>query len=123
MKFTNTTCQWWDICSNGTLAVYTFSFQQQAYSLSEPGMKKQMGATNVIISEIERSHKCVIESNTQPEETDGTTKGDGGASSTMNLPYDSMSLVNDKEVKLASGHRITIVVGDLAQQKVYLGYW
>jgi hypothetical protein len=83
-------------------------------------MKKQMGATNVIISEIERSHKCVIQTNTQPEKTDGKTKGAGGALS-MNLPYDSMSFVNDKEVKLVSGHSITIVVGDLTQQKVCIG--
>ena len=79
-----------------------------------------MAATNVIISQIEKSHKCVVKKYMQPEETHEKTKGDGGAS-TMNLPYHSMSFVNDKEVKLASGHRITIVVGDLAQQKVYLG--
>jgi hypothetical protein len=87
-------------------------------------MKKQisMEATNVIISEIEKNHKCVIGKYMQPEETHEKTKGDGGAS-TMNWPFHSMSFVNDKEVKLASGNRITIVVGDLAQQKVYLGYW
>jgi hypothetical protein len=87
-------------------------------------MKKQMSmaATNVIISQIEKNHKCVIGKDIQPEETHEKTKGDGGAS-TMNLPYHSMSFVNDKEVELASRHRITIVVGDLAQQKVYLKYW
>jgi hypothetical protein len=86
-------------------------------------MKKQisMGAMNVTISEIEKNHKCVIGKDIQPNETHEKTKGDGGGSA-MNLPYHSMSFVSDKEVKLASGRRITIVVGDLAQQKVYLGY-
>jgi hypothetical protein len=40
--------------------------------------------------------------------------------SKMNLPYHSMTVVNDKEVKMASGNRIKIVVGDVAQEKVYL---
>jgi hypothetical protein len=83
-------------------------------------MKKQM--IDAFISEIEKNHKCVVEKDIQTEETHGKTKGNRGTS-TMNLPFYSMSLVNDKEVKLASGRRITVVVGDLAQQKVYLGYW
>jgi hypothetical protein len=100
-------------------------------------MKKQMSmeATTAIISKIEKSHKCVIEKDTQPEETreeakyvtvvaDGGTTAGASGPSTMNLPYHSMSFVNDKEVKMASGQRITIVVGDLAHQKrVYFGFW
>ncbi|CAB4017768.1 Hypothetical predicted protein [Paramuricea clavata] len=39
--------------------------------------------------------------------------------SKMNLPYNSMTVVNDKEVKMALGNRIKIVVGDVAQEKVY----
>ncbi|CAB3992453.1 poly [ADP-ribose] polymerase 14-like isoform X2 [Paramuricea clavata] len=83
----------------------------KAYPVTEPGMKKLMGATNVIISEIEKSHKCVIESNTHPEETDGKTKGDGGATSTMNLPYQSMSFVNDKEIDVivnTTNHKVDL---------------
>ncbi|CAB4021318.1 poly [ADP-ribose] polymerase 14-like, partial [Paramuricea clavata] len=91
----------------------------KAYPLTEPGMKKQisMEAMNVIISHIENIYKCVIEKDIQPEETHEKTKGDGGAS-TMNLPYNSMSFISDKDVKLVLGHRIRIIVGDLAQQKV-----
>ena len=96
-------------------------------------MKKQMSmdTTDAIISDIEKYYKCVIEKGASREETDRKTEAptfvaDGGnaagtsRSSTMNLPYHSMSFVNDKEVKLASGQKITIVVGDLAQQTVYL---
>ncbi|CAB4013230.1 poly [ADP-ribose] polymerase 15 isoform X1 [Paramuricea clavata] len=36
----------------------------------------------------------------------------------VNLPYHSMTVVNDKEVKMALGNRITIIVGDVAQEKV-----
>ena len=79
-----------------------------------------MEATNAIISQIEKNHKCGIGKYMHPEETHDKTKGDGGGSA-MNLPYHSMSSVSDKEVKLASGRRITIIVGDLAQQKVYWG--
>ena len=94
-------------------------------------MKKQMSlnATNAIISEVEKNHKCVIQKGIPPDETEKKSEAptfvaDGGSAagtigaSTMNLPYHSMSFVNDKEVKLASGQRITIVVGDLAQQTV-----
>ena len=116
----------------------------QEYELSEPGMKKQinMDATGAVISEIEKKHHCVIErDNNDPvkvgekteedaEESRVETTGeeatvivDGAAgnsgTSTMNLPHNSMSFVNDKEVKMASGHKISIVVGDLAHQQVY----
>ena len=96
-------------------------------------MKKQMSmdTTDAIISDIEKNHKCVIEKVAFREETDKKTEtpafgANGGnvagtsGTSTMNLPYHSISFVNDKEVKLVSGQRITIVVGDLAQQTVYL---
>ena len=90
-----------------------------------------MDTTDAIISEVEKNHKCVIQKNFPSEETEKKTEAptfvaDGGSvagtsgTSTMNLPYHSMSFVNDKEVKLFSGQRITIVVGDLAQQTVYL---
>jgi hypothetical protein len=104
-------------------------------------MKKQMSmlSTKVIISEVEKNHNCIIVKHIQPEKTPekpkdpaggatvvadgGTTAGDSNTSTT-NLPHNnSMSFVNDKEVKMTSGHRITIVVGDLAHQQVYLGYW
>ncbi len=100
--------------------------------MTEPGMRKQMTmeATNVIISDIEKKHNCVIEKDIQPEKSDekieeATAAADGGiasgasGASTMNLPYHSMSFINDKEVRIASGHKITIVIGDLAQEKVY----
>jgi hypothetical protein len=102
-------------------------------------MKKQMNmdTTNAVISDIEKKHCCVIErgdtdaekasekTEEAPEETveaETAVMADGGAGTTgtlsMNLPYHSMSFINDKEVKMASGHKITVVVGDLAQQKV-----
>ena len=96
-----------------------------------------MEATKVIISEIEKTHNCVIVNNMQPEKMSEKTKdptgcatavADGGTTvgpsgkSTMNLNYNSIFSVNDKEVKMISGHRITIVVGDLAHQQVYLEY-
>ncbi len=92
-----------------------------------------METTDAVISEIEKKHNCVIEKNIQPEKSDEKTEeatvvADGGiasgasGASTMNLPYTSMSFVNDKEVKMASGHKITIVIGDLAQQQVYFSY-
>jgi hypothetical protein len=102
-------------------------------------MKKQisMESTNAIISEIEKNHNCIIVKNISPEKPPEKTKDPvGGATvvagggtaarvsgtSTMTLPYNnSMSFVNDKEVKMTSGHRITIVVGDLAHRQVYLG--
>ena len=47
--------------------------------------------------------------------------GASASSTTMKLSYhQSISFVNDKEVKLPSGQKITVVVGDLAQQTVYL---
>ena len=109
--------------------------------MPEPGMRKQMTmeATNVIISDIEKKHNCVIEKDIQPEKSDEKTEeatvvADGGiasgasggmpsrasGASTMNLPYHCMSFINDTEVRMASGHNITIVIGDLAQQKVYI---
>ena len=109
------------------------------YQLSEPGMKKQinMDGTSGFISEIEKNHHCVVERDnndsekvvektekdaeeSRVEEATATADGAAGTSgtSTMNLPYNSMSFVNDKEVKMASGHKITIVVGDLAHQQV-----
>ena len=106
-------------------------------------MKKQMliDTTDAVISEIEKKLNCVIEKNIQPKKGDGKTEeatvvADGGiasrasggitlgasGASAMNLPYHSMSFLNDKVVKMASGHKITIVIGDLAQQKVYFSY-
>ena len=100
-------------------------------------MKKQMSmdTTDSIISEVEKNHKCIIQKGIRPEETEKketatpTFVADGGSaagtsgSSTMNLPYQSMFFVNDKEVKLTSGQRITIVAGDLAQQTVCWGQY
>ena len=90
-----------------------------------------MDTTDVIISDVEKNHKCVIQKGIPSEKTKKKTEiptlmADGGSvagtsgACTMNLPYHSMSFVSEKEVKLASGQRITIVVGDLAQQTVYL---
>ena len=105
----------------------------KAYQMTEPGVRKQMTmeATNDIISGIEKNHRCVIEKDIRPDETPEMTKeadaeitggADGAAgtsgTSTMNLPFNSMSFVNDKEVKMASGAKIMIVVGDLAHQQV-----
>ena len=39
-------------------------------------------------------------------------------STPLKLPYQSMSCINNKEIKMASGQKILIVVGDLAQEKV-----
>ena len=116
-------------------------FGDQDYQLNEPGMKKtvNMDQTNAVISEIEKNHRCVIERDNDREKVvekseedaeeavektveEATVTADGAAgssaTSTMNLPYDSMSFVHDKEVKMASGHKISIVVGDLAHQQV-----
>ena len=95
-------------------------------------MKKHMSmdTTDAIISDVEKNHKCVIQKGIPSEKTEkkteiplmanrGSVAGISGAC-TMNLPYHSMSFVSEKEVKLASGQRITIVVGDLAQQTVCL---
>ena len=86
-----------------------------------------METINDIISGIEKNHCCVIKKDIQPDTTPDTTKdadvdfvatadGASGSSgtSTMNLPYNSMSFVNDKEGRMASGAKITIAVGDLA---------
>ena len=100
-------------------------------------MKKQMSmeTTNAIISEVQKNNKCVIQKGipsdeTEKKETEAPTfVADGGSAAgtsvaaTMNLPYHSMSFVNDKEIKLASGQKITIVVGDLAQQTVCWGQY
>ena len=96
-------------------------------------MKRQMSmdTTDVIISDVEKNHKCIIQKGIYPEQTkkkieattfvaDGGSVAETSTTSTMNLPYHSMSYVNDKEVKLDSGQRITIVVGDLTRQTVYL---
>ena len=96
-------------------------------------MKKQMSmdTTDAIISDVEKNHKCVVQKGIPSGKTEKKTKiptlmanrgsvaGTSGAC-TMNLPYHCMSFISEKEVKLASGQRITIVVGDLAQQTVYL---
>ena len=119
-----------------------FVYGYQEYELNGPGMKKQinMDGTNAVISEIEKNHHCVIEQDNSDSEKvvekterdaevavektveEATVVADGAAgtsgTSTMNLPYNSMSFVHDKEVKMASGHKITIVVGDLAHQQV-----
>ena len=90
-----------------------------------------MDTTDSIISEVEKNYKCVIQKGVPSEKTEkeaevptlaavgGNAPGTSPAS-TMNLPYHSMFFVNDKEVQLASGQGITIVIGDLAQQRVYL---
>ncbi|XP_046856440.1 uncharacterized protein LOC124449537 isoform X2 [Xenia sp. Carnegie-2017] len=99
----------------------------KTFPLSKPGMKKQMSldATNAIISGIEKNHNCVIEkimAHDLDEAKDDFAvaeddhKPDG--KSAMNLPFDSMSYVNDKVVKMTSGQRITIAVGDIAKEKV-----
>jgi hypothetical protein len=103
--------------------------------MTDPGMRKQlnMEETNGIISGIEKKHCCVIEKEIQPgdtidvaeeDTTEATVVADGSAGTsatpTMNLPYHSMSFINDKEVRMASGVKITIVVGDLAQEQVYV---
>ena len=88
-----------------------------------------MDTTDTIISDVEKNHRCVIEKGISDgkrhnKRTKKITSARGAAgtsaASMINLPYQSMSCVSDKEVKLASGQRITIVVGDLAQQTVYL---
>ena len=90
-------------------------------------MKRQINTktTDVIVSSIEKDYRCIIERESQQKEADRKplvadwkVAGAGGGT-TMNLPCHSMSFVNDKEVKMASGQRISIVVGDLAQQKVF----
>ena len=74
-------------------------------------MKKQMSmdTTDAIISDVEKNYECVIEKHVHDEKRHK-----------INLPDNSVSSVNDNEVKLTSGPRITVVVGDLAQQTVCL---
>ena len=90
-----------------------------------------MDTTDAIISDVEKNHKCVIQKRISSEKTEKKTEiptlmAIGGSvartseACTMNLPYHSMSFISEKEVRLASGRRITVVVGDLAQQTVYL---
>ena len=76
-------------------------------------MKRPFDAETMkaIIFEIEKKHKCVIK-------TDILVASTSGVTSTMNLPYHSMTVVNDKEIMMASGHKIAIVIGNLALQKV-----
>lgn len=90
-------------------------------------MKKQMSsdATNAIISGIEKKHNCVIEkimAHDLDEAKDDFAVAEDDhkpdRKSSMNLPFDSMSYVNDKVVKMTSGQRITIAVGDIAKEKV-----
>ena len=80
-------------------------------------MKKQMSmeATNAIISEIEKKHKCLIKREFRPSVEVHTESRELTAA-----VADEWIAVRDKEVKMPSGQRVTIVVGDLAQQKVYL---
>ncbi|XP_028391015.1 protein mono-ADP-ribosyltransferase PARP14-like [Dendronephthya gigantea] len=97
------------------------SIESRVYHLTEPGMKKQMSveATKAIISGIEKDHRCVIKRGNDESAVLGhgmIAKSSGVAE--MNLPYASMCFVNDKQVKMSSGQTISIVVGDLAQQKV-----
>ena len=106
--------------------------------MTEPGVRKQMSMeeTNDITSTIEKNYSCVIKKEIQPGkipdmskeavvtkssvevEVDGAARAGATGKSTMSLPYNSMSFVNDKEVKMAFGGKITIVVGDLAHQQV-----
>ena len=90
-----------------------------------------MDTTDAIISDVEKNHKCVIQKGIASEKTKKETEiptfmADGGSvaetsgACTMNLPYHSMPFISEKEVRLASGRRITVVVGDLAQQAVCL---
>ena len=74
-------------------------------------MEKLMntGGTKSYISDLEKKHKCVIERQ---------TSADTNGLSTINHPYSTMSFANDKEIKMATGHKISIFVGDIAQQKV-----
>ena len=89
-----------------------------------------MGTTDAYISEVEKNHKCVIEKGISLEETDTNFEEialeedeelffpDRSEASRMNLPYHSIASVNDREIKLTSGQRIRIEIGDLAQQTV-----
>ena len=89
-------------------------------------MKKQMSMDTTDAITVEKNHRCVIslEKNVIEETTFVQDKerfvADTSGSSGMNLPYRFMAFVNDKEVNLTSGQRITVVVGDLALQTVHL---
>ena len=83
-----------------------------------------MDTTDAIISDVEKSHKCVIEKGSSLKETDMNIEETSLVEDErMDLPYRSIDSVNDKEIKLTSGQKITIVVGDLALEKVYLDFW
>ena len=80
-------------------------------------MKKQMSleATNATISEIEKKHKCLIKREFRPSVEVHRESSELAAA----VADEWIAVtVRDKEVKMASGQRITIVIGDLAQQKV-----
>ena len=93
-------------------------------------MKKQLAdeTTDAVFSDIEKNHKCIIKkcipsgeadvSETVPVVVDGGITADASGSQTMNLPYQTMSYLNDKEVKMVTGHKISIVIGDIAHQSV-----
>ena len=72
-----------------------------------------METTSAILSDIERKHKCVIKRDIPPaDETE-----EPGITPPIKQPCKpTPSVVSDKELK---GVNITVVVGDLAQQKVY----
>ena len=113
----------------------------QTYSPNEPGMRKQMklATTKTMISEIEKSHKCIIQMIDQGacgatttivndeqgacalDVSRGPTNGEASFTSKMNLPYQSITIVDDRSIEIAPGHRISVVVGDLAQEKASLG--
>ena len=113
----------------------------QTYSPNEPGMRKQMklAKTKTMISEIEKSHKCIIQMIDQGacgttttivneeqgacalDVSRGPTNTKASFTSKMNLPYQSMTTVDDTSIEITPGNRISVVVGDLAQEKASLG--
>ncbi|XP_028405586.1 protein mono-ADP-ribosyltransferase PARP15-like isoform X1 [Dendronephthya gigantea] len=92
-------------------------------------MKKQAStdATKAMISLIEKKHKCVIKTeDIQREKIHeksvkvATNITHGAVAKETVAPTNSptMHVVNDKEIKMSSGQRITMIVGNLAMQKV-----
>ena len=91
----------------------------QFYKMKGPGVKKQleMDATATMITGIEKEYKCIFERNARR----GNLASDERLVTPKDDPlvnYDQLLPMDDKQIKTKSGQKISVVIGDLSQQKV-----
>ena len=91
----------------------------QFYQMKGPGVKKQleMDATAAMITGIEKEYKCIFERNARR----GNLASDERLVTPKDDPlvnYDQLLPMDDKQIKTKSGQKISVVIGDLSQQKV-----